>query len=194
MLKAILLASSMMIAAPALAQQVPAGDTTQHPPQENAPPTRDDMTGAPAKPGTTGAGVADEASPSERATEFEPGQPAPATETAQPTPEAPAGANAPDAASAQPATSMPATSAEQVAQAVGRQFAGYDKDSDGALNRAEFGAWMVALRQASEPGFTPGSPEAESWTAQAFAASDTDKSQSISQSELAAFLTPKAAS
>jgi hypothetical protein len=86
---------------------------------------------------------------------------------------------------------QPAATQEQVAQAVGRDFGSYDKDADGALNQTEFAAWMGTLRKASEPSFQPGSPEAASWSAQAFTAADADKSASVNKQELTVFLTPK---
>lgn len=50
---------------------------------------------------------------------------------------------------------------------------------------------MSTLRKASEPAFTPGSPEAGVWLGQAFAQADTDQSKSVDKAELAKFLTPK---
>lgn len=208
MLKAVFLATSMLVAVPAFAQDKPATETTQ--PQQQTPPatqapapaTTDD-----AAPGTQGSGTVEEAPAA---------QPAPATDAAQPTPSQPAAEPAPapaQPAPAQPGTApataptpdaagtagagttaaaQPAATQEQVAQAVGRDFASYDKDSNGMLSDVEFGAWMGTLRKASEPGFTPGSPEAGVWLGQAFAAADADKSKSINQAELTTFLTPKA--
>lgn len=198
MLRAVLLTTSVLVAAPAFAQDKPPKETTQtqqqNPPATQAPATTDD-----AAPGTQGAGTVEEAPAA---------TPAPATEAAQPTPTQPATPGQP-AQPAQPGTppqpdaapggtagagtaaAQPAANAAQVAQAVGRDFGTYDKDANGALSDAEFGAWMSALRKASEPAFVPGSPDANVWLGQAFASADVDSSKSVSQVELTAFLTPK---
>jgi hypothetical protein len=170
MLKAILLATSVLVAAPAFAQDKPASDTAQTAPQAAAP---DQTTPAPADPATT-------AQTTPQST------PAPATETAQPTPSQPA-----DQASAQPAA-QPAATQDQVAQAVNRDFGNYDKDSNGTLSQAEFGSWISTLRKAAEPTFQPGSPDANTWIGQAFAATDVDKNKTVDKAELTTFLTPKA--
>ncbi|MCX8475930.1 MAG: calcium-binding protein [Sphingomonas sp.] len=185
----------MLVAAPALAQEKPPKETTQTqqqtPPANQAPATADD-----AAPGTQGAGTVEEAPAA---------TPAPATEAAQPTPTQPATPGQPaqpgtplqpDAApggtsGAGTAVAQPAANGAQVAQAVGRDFGTYDKDANGALNDAEFGTWMSSLRKAAEPGFVPGSADANVWLGQAFASADVDRSKSVSQVELATFLTPK---
>ena len=192
MFRAILLTTSMLVAAPVFAQDKPATETKktqqQTPPATQAPATADDKA-----PGTQGAGTVEEAPAA---------TPAPATEAAQPTPTQPAtpgqpgAAPAPDAAAggttgAGTAAAQPAANGAQVAQAVGRDFDTYDKDSNGALSDAEFGAWMSTLRKASEPAFVPGSPDANVWLGQAFASADADKNKSVSQVELTTFLTPK---
>lgn len=200
MLKSVLLATSMLIAAPALAQDKPATETTQPQPQTPpaSSPAQPPVTTDDAAPGTQGSGTVEEAPAA---------APAPATEAAQPTPSAPAPAEpapptAPEAAPAgtssagttaaapAPAT-QPATTPAQVAEAVGRDFGTYDKDANGSLTQAEFGAWVGTLRKASEPAFAPGSPEANVWLGQAFAQADTDKSKSVSKAEVTTFLTPK---
>lgn len=208
MLKTVLLATSMLVAAPAFAQETPAPEAMQSQPQtppatEPAPATTDD-----AAPGTQGSGTVEEAPAA---------TPAPATEAAQPTPTAPADAEPAAPAPAQPATTpaqpdaaatpgpattgttgagtaaaaQPAATQDQVAQAVSRDFATYDKDGNGMLSDVEFGAWMSALRKTSEPAFVPGSAEANTWLGQAFASADADKSKSVNQAELTTFLTPK---
>nr|WP_294810561.1 hypothetical protein [uncultured Sphingomonas sp.] len=204
----------MLVAAPAFAQDKPATETTQ--PQQQTPSATQSKPETPATtddsaPGTQGSGTVEEA-PS--------ATPAPATESAQPTPTQPATPAQPaqpgtaPADSATPATpaqpgatpsndatagttgagstaTQPATTPEQVTQAVGRDFGTYDKDSNGSLSQAEFGAWVGTLRKASDPAFAPGSPEADVWAGQAFAQADADKNKSISQAEVATFLTPK---
>ncbi|MCW3835942.1 hypothetical protein ACFQ1E_07815 [Sphingomonas canadensis] len=87
---------------------------------------------------------------------------------------------------------QPATSADQVAAVVGKEFASYDKDASGALDKAEFSTWMAALRKASDPAFDAGTAEAKAWSEGAFAQADADKNAGISQVELTVFLTPKA--
>ena len=75
---------------------------------------------------------------------------------------------------------------------VERDFATYDKDANGTLSQAEFGAWIGTLRKAAEPTFQPGSPDANKWIGQAFAATDVDKNKTVDKTELTTFLTPKA--
>jgi len=105
------------------------------------------------------------------------------SQTSQQSAPAPASQDATASAAAQPATTS-----SQVAQVVQAEFPGYDKDKSGALSKAEFGDWMGALRKASDASFNPASPEATTWSTQAFAAADTDKNGSVSQAELTAFL------
>ncbi|RYE03990.1 MAG: hypothetical protein EOP61_02425 [Sphingomonadales bacterium] len=172
MLNSVLLATTMLIAGPVFAQDVPKPAESQ--PVQQAPAA------TPATPVTDDA--TDKAADATASTP----QTAPAAQPAEvaATPAAPPA----KAAAAEPA---PASSQEQVAQAVGRDFGTYDKDADGALNAAEFGEWMVALRKAAEPSFVPGSAEAKAWQSQAFTAADADKSASINKQELTTFLTPK---
>ncbi|WP_242137452.1 EF-hand domain-containing protein [Sphingomonas sp. TREG-RG-20F-R18-01] len=90
------------------------------------------------------------------------------------------------AAAAQPATGT------QVADVVGTEFPTYDKDHDGALSAREFGAWMVALKTASDPSTKATAPATKSWIAQAFAQADTDKNKKVSKGELTTFLSAAA--
>ncbi|MBX3566153.1 MAG: EF-hand domain-containing protein [Sphingomonas sp.] len=173
MLKSILLATSMLVAAPVFAQDKPA--TAESQPVQTAPATTTEA------PATDDAAPAATAAPATTA-EASPQTAAPAT-PAQPAPV--------DAAAAQPAAAQPASSQEQVAMAVGRDFGTYDTDGDGTLNAAEFASWMSALRKAAEPSFMPDSPEAKTWAAQAFTTADADKSASVNKQELTTFLTPK---
>ncbi|MDV3455440.1 hypothetical protein RZN05_00475 [Sphingomonas sp. HF-S4] len=209
MLKTVLLATSMLVAAPAFAQETPAPETTQSQPQTPPAtnPTTPPATADDAAPGTQGSGTVEEAPaaapvPATEAAQPTPSQPAPSAEPApaQPTtpPAQPDAAATPDTAttgttgSGTTAAAQPAATQDQVAQAVGRDFATYDKDANGMLSDVEFGAWMSALRKTSEPGFVPGSAEANVWLGQAFASADSDKSKSVNQAELTTFLTPKA--
>lgn len=87
--------------------------------------------------------------------------------------------SAPQEASAQPAT---------VATVVGTEFPTYDKDGDGALSAAEFGAWMVALKTASDPSTKATAPATKTWVTAAFAQADKDKNKKVSKTELTTFL------
>lgn len=171
MLKYILLATTMCIAAPAFAQEAPAPDTqTQEPTPVSEP--------APAAP--EAAPVAEPATPA---------TPAPVADAvAAPAPAEPAAA---PVAAAAPAPAAPATSQDQVAQVVTTEFASYDKDASGALDQAEFAAWMVALRKASDPAFAPETPDGQAWLAAAFTQADADKNAGVNATELTSFLTPR---
>jgi hypothetical protein len=164
MIKSVLLATAMVVAAPAFAQDAAPAQTT-------APTTQAAPTGAattPVDPSTS----ATQAAPAQAAPVT---QPDPATQTAQTTAEA-----------GQPATG------DQIAQIVEAEFPKYDKDGKGQLNEQQFGEWMVALRSASEPGMTADKPEMKSWVKQAFASADADKSKAISKAELTKFLSKSA--
>ncbi len=212
MLKHVLLASSMLIAAPAFAQETPKPDTQaeqqQTQAQDQAKPETHTAATDDAQPGTQNA--RDQATTAQAAPQpAQPTQGAPASTVAQTSP--PADTNAQPAATAsaaqpgQPTTpqkaetaaatpaqpSQPAASQEQVAQAVGKDFGTYDKDANNGLDKTEFAAWMSNLRKAAEPNFAPGTPEANAWSEQAFTQADTDKSASITKQELTVFLTPK---
>lgn len=200
MLKPMLLATSMMFAIPALAQEAPKPDNSQPaqtaPAQDQAatPATDDKAPGVQEEPQDAAATA--QATP-------QPTQPAPAQGVAQATTEASPAATASAAPAAQPGAqpatataaatpaATPAASQEQVAQAVGRDFGSYDKDADGKLSKAEFADWMGSLRKAAEPGFQPGSAEATTWSSQAFTSADTDKNAAVNKQELTVFLTPK---
>jgi len=200
MLKPMLLATSMMFAVPALAQETPKPDNSQPaqtaPVQDQAatPVTDDKAPGVQEEPQDAAATA--QATP-------QPTQPAPAQGVAQATTEASPAATASAAPAAQPGAqpatataaatpaATPAASQEQVAQAVGRDFGSYDKDADGKLSKTEFADWMGSLRKAAEPGFQPGSAEATTWSSQAFTNADTDKNAAVNKQELTVFLTPK---
>ncbi len=146
MLKTIILAGTMTIAAPVLAQTAP----------QVAP-------------------VAQAASQT-------------AVDPATTVPQAAADPAAPvEAAPAQTAEAAPADGA-QVAQAVDTQFGTYDKNADGKLSRAEFSAWMVALKTASDPSTKAASTETKKWVGAAFAQADTDKNSSLDKTEVTGFL------
>lgn len=174
MLKSILLASAVAISAPAFAQDMPQQQTP--PPQEQPAPTESTEPvpqEAPAPAPQPEAEVTPESTPA----------PAP---TPTPTPEP----------QAQAQTSQPApqpANAAQIAQIVDQGFPTYDKDADGNLTGEEFGAWMVALRSATEPAFTGESAADKEWLTRALAAADADKSGGVTNAELKTFLAPAAA-
>lgn len=101
-------------------------------------------------------------------------------------PAAGAGQEAPSAS--QNATAPAASRAEQISQVIATEFPSYDKDKSGSLSKVEFSSWLVALRQASDASFKAGTPEADTWVGQAFTFADTDKNQSVTQTELTTFL------
>ena len=185
MLKYILLATSMCIAVPAFAQETTPPDTQaqdQKPVTEPVPAAQDAP--QPAEPQTP-------ANPAPVEAAAQPATPAPAAPVAE---VAVPAASAQPVAAAQPATpAAPATTQDQVAQIVNLEFPKYDKDANGALDKAEFTAWMVALRKMSDPAFAAETPEGQSWLAAAFTQADADKNAGINAVELTSFLTPKPA-
>jgi len=93
-----------------------------------------------------------------------------------------------------PATTQPqsqqSAAAAQVAQLVDSEWELYDTNANNALEQSEFAAWMIKLRQASDPSFTGTSEEAVAWLNGAFGFADKDESQSISKVEMITLLTP----
>lgn len=161
MLKYVFLAGTMALSMPAVAQDKPV-DSQATPMTQPAPtqtaPTPADSTQA--QPATPSAPTS-----AQEATQPAPAQAAPAQAAAQ-----------------------PASKADQVAQVVNAEFPTYDKDSNGSLNKTEFAAWMVALRKASDPTVNAEAPATKKWISEAFVQADTDKSKSISKTELEGFL------
>lgn len=100
---------------------------------------------------------------------------------------------APAASAATPAQTTPAPAATaaptqtQVAAVVDQQFGTYDKDADGALSKAEFGAWMTALKTQANAK-TATAAEEKAWNDAAFRQADGDKSATVSKVELTGFL------
>ncbi len=72
------------------------------------------------------------------------------------------------------------------------QFARYDADGDGMLDKGEYGSWLAALRTAKEADFKAESPEGRGWIDGSFASADANRDQKVSREELVRFLTPKA--
>ena len=170
MLRYVILASAMTISFPVLAQDKPAeaqaAPVTQAVPAQTASPVDQAMSSV--------TPAADQAAPQEAQTAQATPQPAPADPTAVP---------------AQTAAAQPVTKADQIAQVVSTEFPSYDKDSNGTLNEAEFGAWMVALKKASDPTTKTDSAATKAWVDQAFASADTDKNKALSKAERTGFLT-----
>lgn len=169
MIKATLLGAAMIAAAPAIAQTATPGQTAPTSPSTVQTTQLPPSTAQTTSPQTT--------TPAD-----------PMTDSSVPSSDPAAPAQTTDQTTAQTTTQTTATSEAQIASVVDSQFATYDKDADGALSTAEFASWMVTLRQASDASFTAESKEAKAWTKTAFAQADTDKSKSVSKTELTGFL------
>lgn len=158
MLKYVLLASAMTMAAPAVAQQ-----SASMP--QGAPATAASQPGTAAQPANTA-------------------QVAPATPTADPA----TGTPATPAQTAQTAQTEPTTQGtnepDQVSAILDNEFPTYDKDQSGTLDKVEFASWMDALKAKANPGDKPD----KAWNTAAFKKADADKSAGISKTELATFL------
>lgn len=197
MLKTILLASAMAVTVPAMAQDMPqqtSSPSTTVPAQDNTVPTTTDSTlqQTPQQtPTTQGAPIAGAPVTDPVATQ----QAAAPTSDQLATPTDPAASTAPaETASATPtpATGAPVTGESQIAQVVSTEFPTYDKNADKALDKAEFGQWMVALKSASDPTTKPTDPATKKWVDGAFASADTDKSKTVTQTELTTYLSKSA--
>ncbi|MCT8001775.1 EF-hand domain-containing protein [Sphingomonas sanguinis] len=120
-----------------------------------------------------------------------PGQtsPAPAQDATATTTD-PAQATQPvtDPAAATPAQGQVQATGSQIAQVVDTQFPTYDKDGNGQLSKAEFAQWMVALKSQTDPSTKADAPATKKWVGTAFAQADTDKSKTVSKTELTGFL------
>ncbi len=101
------------------------------------------------------------------------------------TPTAPA-----QAAPAAPQNATPASPADSVATIVDSEFPAYDANSDGQLDKAEFGKWMVALKDQEMKATGKALPASKvmAWANGAFSTADKDKSNSVSKAELIAYL------
>jgi hypothetical protein len=214
MLKYVLLATAVTVAAPVMAQdasqtgaaapgRAPITGTATSSTQAPANPAPADATAqaAPATDPNAAPAVQTATAPAQAA----PAQAAPMTSApaqsaaapaAQAAPATPAPAQqaatpstsaAPQSAAAEPAQTTTATGS-QVAQVVNAEFGSYDTNKDGKLDRTEFAAWMVKLKTASDPATKADSPATKSWVTSAFAQADTDKSKSLTQAELTGFL------
>ncbi len=199
MLKYVLLATAMTLSAPVLAQEASKpgetppsakADPMNHAPLGSASEARTDPTAtppaaAPTAPSTTSAPV----SPADQATENKSAlETNPRGETAQPTPPS----DEPKTTSSNETAQTAPADTSGVSSVVDKEFASYDKDSDGSLSKAEFGAWMDALKAKSANGATAAADP--KWNDAAFAQADTDKSAALSKGELTTFLSGATAS
>ena len=207
MLKPALLATALIIAAPAAAQTVAPDQTVPQTtpiapaaqPTTAAPPAPQSSTPLPADRVTMPETGTPDPVPDDSANDIVPGQTSPAAGepviTPSPQPAAPQSAPAqpapvqPAVTAAPPAQPAPSPDAQVVA-IIDHEFPTYDVDHDGSLSRAEFGTWMVVLRKKNDPASTADSPETTTWLTAAFAQADTDKSMLISTPELISFLIP----
>ena len=122
--------------------------------------------------------------------------PAPAANQAMPGTQ-PTPADRPLQAAGSPAAPPPAAEAAQhtprpdpAKLPAEAQFARYDADGDGALDKAEVGSWLAALRTAKDADFKPDTPEAKDWIDRSFLGADANRDDKISREELVRFLTP----
>lgn len=114
--------------------------------------------------------------------------PAAATPPAATPPAPPTAAMPPAPPAADPAPApVAADPGPQIADVVTKEFPSYDKNGDGKLSQAEFGAWMFALRKAADPALKDDAAN-KKYVAGAFATADTDKSKSVSKDELTNYL------
>lgn len=117
--------------------------------------------------------------------------PAGASPTEGTTPVAPQEAMPASPSASQSATpAQPANPANSVATIVDTEFPAYDANSDGQLDKAEFGKWMVALKdqEMKATGKTLPPQQVTAWADGAFTTADKDKSSSVSKAELVAYL------
>jgi hypothetical protein len=114
-------------------------------------------------------------------------QPAP-TDAGTPSTTAPSTMAAPAEAAA-PAAAAPTDPAAILES----EFPSFDADKSGELSKAEFSAWMTALKDRSPtPETQKLTPAMQTkWLTQSFSQADTDKSKSVNLAELAKFLTAK---
>ncbi len=120
-----------------------------------------------------------------------PATPSQSTQPAEPVAPAQASPATPQGAT----PSQPANPANSVANIVDTEFPAYDANSDGQLDKAEFGKWMVALKdqEMKATGKTLPADRVMTWANGAFATADKDKSSSVSKPELIAYLSGGAA-
>nr|WP_294167132.1 hypothetical protein [uncultured Sphingomonas sp.] len=181
MTKAALITALMLAGTPALAQTAqPAG-----PPDTAAQTTPPASAQTPAPSTTTTAPDTTTTAPSTTTTQPT-DQTAPAT-TTPPTDQSTSGTTAPTtgetnstAADGQASTTA---SSDPIAATVEADWAKYDANSNKSLNRAEFNKWIGDLQKAAEK-----KAPTRAYLSNAFRKADSDKSRTVSQDELTAFL------
>lgn len=181
MTKAALITALMLAGAPALAQTAqPAG-----PPDTAAPTTPPASEQTPAPGTTTTAPGTTTTAPSTTTTTQPTDQSAPTTTPS--TNPSTSGTTAPTmgetnstAADAQASTTA---SSDPIAATVSADWAKYDANSNKTLNRAEFNKWIGDLQKAAEK-----KAPTRAYLSNAFRKADGDKSGTVSQDELTAFL------
>ena len=100
-------------------------------------------------------------------------------------------APAQDVAATQTAPAQAAEpAATSVASIVDSEFPAYDIDQSGKLEKAEFGKWMVALKdqELKSTGKTLAPAEVTAWANGAFTSADGDKDGIVSKDELVTYL------
>lgn len=112
--------------------------------------------------------------------------PAMAQQAAAPADPAPTSAPASTDAAATPASA----NAEQVAAVVDKDFPTYDADKSGQLDKVEFSKWVLTLKDAElkASGKTMTQADLAAWASAAFTSADSDKSATITKTELGKFL------
>jgi hypothetical protein len=99
-----------------------------------------------------------------------------------------AGDHAP--ASADAVATPASANAEQVAAVVDKDFPTYDADKSGQLDKAEFSKWVLTLKDAElkASGKTMAQTDLAAWASAAFTSADSDKSATVTKTELGKFL------
>ena len=93
-------------------------------------------------------------------------------------------------ATSAPAAIEPAAASQDPKAIIASEFPTYDKDGNGALSRAEFDLWMVALKSKSgEAAMKPADQSA--WLKSSFTTADSNKDKAVSLTELTGYLTAK---
>lgn len=96
-----------------------------------------------------------------------------------------------DPAAAQGTASQNPASQTDVASIVDSEFPAYDADKSGQLEKAEFGKWMVALKdqEMKSTGRNLPPEQVTAWADGAFTTADADSSTAVTKEELVKFLT-----
>lgn len=109
-------------------------------------------------------------------------------QTATPAQDPAAAQTAPAQGQAQPQAAQPA--GNSVASIVDSEFPAYDVDKSGQLEKAEFGKWMVALKdqEMKTTGKTLPPAQVTAWADGAFTSADANKDGIVSKEELVKYL------